>query len=43
MLGLLASGGNDNVVHAWDSRVGSTNGKPIAHSDTPLVNIVPHS
>ncbi|CAE6533367.1 unnamed protein product [Rhizoctonia solani] len=25
MLGMLASGGNDNVVNAWDSRVGSTN------------------
>ncbi|CAE6452971.1 unnamed protein product [Rhizoctonia solani] len=24
MLGMLASGGNDNVVNAWDSRVGST-------------------
>lgn len=25
MLGLLASGGNDNVVNAWDSRVGASN------------------
>lgn len=29
MLGMLASGGNDNVVNAWDSRVGSTNGKSV--------------
>ncbi|KAG8719121.1 ubiquitin-protein transferase activating protein [Ceratobasidium sp. 394] len=30
MLGLLASGGNDNVVNAWDSRVGTNNGSAVA-------------
>ncbi|KAB5592904.1 Cell division cycle 20,5, cofactor of APC complex [Ceratobasidium theobromae] len=32
MLGLLASGGNDNVVNAWDSRVGSSNASTTANA-----------